>query len=71
MKINEKLMIYWTFNTIEDDFNIKSNKKTMTMISIDITWTTINLWMFQKWLMTFISNIQEKCIKKQHSCKHE
>ncbi len=36
MKMNEKLMIYWTFNAIKNDFNIKSNERTMTMISTDI-----------------------------------
>ncbi len=71
MKMNEKSMIYWTFNDIEDDFNIKSNERIMTMISTDITLTTTSLWILKRWLMNFISNIQEKCIKKQHSCKHE
>ncbi len=27
MKMNEKSTIYWTFNDIEDDFNIESKKK--------------------------------------------
>ncbi len=71
MKMNEKLTIYWTFNDIKDDFNIKSNERVMTTISTDITLTTTNLWMLKKWLMTFISNIQEKRTKKQYSCKHE
>ncbi len=71
MKMNEKSMIYWTFNAIKDDFNIESNEKAMTMISTDIMLTMMNLWMLKRWLMTFISNIQEKRIKKQHSCKHE
>ena len=71
MKMNEKLTIYWTFNDIKDDFNIKSNERVMTTISTDITLTTTNLWMLKKWLMTFISNIQEKRTKKQYSCEHE
>jgi len=57
MKMNEKSIIYWTFNAIKDDFNIELNEKVMTMISTDITLTTMNLWMLKKWLMTFISNI--------------
>ncbi len=71
MKMNEKSMIYWTFNDIKDDFNIKSNERTMTMISTDITLMMTSLWMLKKWLMNFISDIQEKHTKKQHSCKHE
>ncbi len=64
-------MIYWTFNDIEDDFNIELNERAMTMISTDITLMMMNLWMLKKWLMTFILNIQQKRTKKQHSCKHE
>ncbi len=64
MKMNEKSTIYWTLDDIEDNFNIKSNEKAMTTISIDITLTTTNLWTLKKWLMTFISNIQEKRAKK-------
>ncbi len=43
MKMNEKSTIYWTFNDIKDDFNIKSNEKTMTMILTDITLMMMNL----------------------------
>ncbi len=64
MKMNEKLMIYWTLDDIKDDFNIESNERAMTMILTDITLTTMNLWMLKRWLMTFISNIQEKRTKK-------
>ncbi len=71
MKMNEKSMIYWTFNAIEDDFNIESNERIMTTISTDIMLMITNLWMLKRWLMTFISNIQEKRTKKQHSCKHK
>ncbi len=71
MKMNEKSMIYWTLDAIKDDFNIKLNEKAMTMISTDIMLTIMNLWTLKRWLMTFISNIQEKRTKKQHSCKHE
>ena len=71
MKMNEKSMIYWTFKDIEDDFNIKLNERAMIIILTDIMLMTTNLWMLKRWLMTFISNIQEKRIKKQHSCKHE
>ncbi len=71
MKMNKKSMIYWTFDAIEDDFNIESNERAMTTISTDITLTMTNLWMLKRWLMTFILNIQEKRTKKQHSCKHE
>ncbi len=71
MKINKKLMIYWTLDVIKDDFNIKLNERVMIMILTDITLMMTNLWMLKKWLMTFILNIQEKRIKKQHSCKHE
>ncbi len=71
MKMNEKSMIYWIFDAIEDDFNIELNERAMTTISTDITLTTMNLWTLKRWLTTFISNIQEKRTKKQHSCKHE
>ncbi len=71
MRMNERSTIYWTFDDIEDDFNIKLNERVMTMISTDITLTMMNLWTLKRWLMTFISNIQEKRIKKQHSCEHE
>ncbi len=71
MKMNEKSTIYWTFNDIKDDFNIESNKRVMTMISTDITLTTTSLWTLKRWLMNFISDIQEKHTKKQHSCEHE
>ncbi len=63
MKMNEKSMIYWTFDATEDDFNIKLNERAMTTISTDITLTIMSLWMLKKWLMTFISNIQENCIR--------
>ncbi len=43
MKMNEKLMIYWTLNTIKDDFNIKLNERVMKTISTDIMLTTTNL----------------------------
>ncbi len=43
MKMNEKSTIYWTFNDIEDDFNIKSNERVMTTISTDIMLTMMNL----------------------------
>ncbi len=62
--MNEKSMIYWTFNAIEDDFNIESNETTMTTISTDITLTTTSLWTLKRWLMNFISNIQEKRARK-------
>ena len=71
MKINEKSTIYWTLDDIKDNFNIESNEKAMITISTDIMLMMTNLWMLKKWLMTFISNIQEKRTKKQHSCKHE
>ena len=64
MKMNEKSMIYWTFNDVEDDFNIESNERIMTTISTDITLMMMILWTFKRWLMTFISNILEKCTKK-------
>ena len=71
MKTNKKSIIYWTLDAIKDDFNIESNERAMTTISTDITLTATNLWMLKRWLTTFISNIQEKRTKKQHSCKHE
>ncbi len=71
MRMNEKSTIYWTFDDIEDDFNIKSNERVMTMISTDMTLTMTSLWMLKRWLMNFISDIQEKRTKKQHSCKYE
>ncbi len=43
MKTNEKSMIYWTFDAIKDDFNIKLNEKIMTTISTDITLTMTSL----------------------------
>ncbi len=57
MKMNEKLMLYWTFDAIKDDFNIKSNEMIMTTISTDIMLMMTSLWMLKKWLMNFISNI--------------
>ncbi len=71
MKLNKKLIIYWTFNDIKDDFNIKLNERIMTTILIDIRLMMMNLWIFKRWSMTFILNIQEKRTKKQYSCKHE
>ncbi len=71
MKTNEKSMIYWTFDNIEDDFNIKSNERAITMISTDIMLTITSLWTLKRWLMNFISDIQEKHTKKQHSYEHE
>ncbi len=64
MKTNEKLIIYWTFDAIEDDFNIELNETTMTTISTDIMLTTTSLWTLKRWLMNFISNIQEKRARK-------
>ncbi len=56
MKMSEKSMIYWIFVDIKDDFSIESNEMTMTMISIDITLMTMNLWMLRRSLMIFIFN---------------
>jgi len=41
--MNEKSMIYCILDDIEDDFNIKSNERNMTIISTDTTLTTTNL----------------------------
>ncbi len=71
MKMNEKSTIYWTFNDIKDDFNIESNERVMTTISTDIMLMMTSLWMLKRWLMNFISDIQEKRTKKQYSCEHE
>ncbi len=61
MKMSEKSMIYWIFVDIEDDFSIKSNEMTMTMISIDTTLMMMNLWIFRKSLMIFIFNTWTNC----------
>ena len=63
MKMNEKSTIYWTLDVTEDDFNIKSNERVMTMILTDIMLMMTSLWMFKRWLMTFILNIQENCTR--------
>ncbi len=64
MRMNKRSMIYWTFDDIEDNFNIKLNERIMTTISTDITLTTMNLWTLKRWLTTFISNIQQKRTKE-------
>ncbi len=56
MKISEKLMIYWIFINIKNDFSIESNEMIMTMILIDTTLMMMNLWTFRKSLMIFIFN---------------
>ncbi len=71
MRMNERSIIYWTFNNIENDFNIQLNERAMTTISTDTTLMMTNLWMLKKWSTTFISNIQQKLTKKIHSCEHE
>ncbi len=38
----------WKINDIKDDFNIKSNERTITMISTNITLTTMSLWMLKR-----------------------
>ncbi len=52
---------YWIFVDIEDDFNIESNEMTMTMISIDTTLMTMNLWMFRRSLIIFIFDTWTNC----------
>ncbi len=54
MKMSEKSMIYWIFIDIKDNFSIKSNEITMTMISIDTTLMMTNLWTLRRSLMIFI-----------------
>ncbi len=71
MRTNEKSTIYWTFDNIEDDFNIKSNERAMTTISTDITLMTMNSWTLRILLMTFTLNILIERTKKIHSCEHE
>ena len=71
MRMNEKSTIYWTFDDIEDDFNIKSNERTMTTILTDITLTTMNSWMLRILLMTFTFDILIKRTKKIHSYEHK
>ncbi len=70
MRTNERSTIYWTFNNIEDDFNIESNERAMTMISTDITLTTTNSWTLRILLMTFTLDILIERTKKIHSCEH-
>ncbi len=48
MKMNEKLMIYWTLDAIKDNFNIKLNERVMTMILTDIMLMMTNLWMLKR-----------------------
>jgi len=71
MRMNERSMIYWILDDIEDDFNIKSSERVMTMISTDITLTTMNSWTFRILLMTFTLNVLIERTKKIHSCEHE
>ncbi len=52
---------YWIFVDIEDDFNIESNEMTMTMISIDTTLMTMNLWMLRRSLIIFIFDTWTNC----------
>ncbi len=56
--MSKKSMIYWIFVDIKDDCSIKSNEMTMTMISIDTTLMTMNLWMLRRSLMIFIFDTQ-------------
>ncbi len=63
--MSEKSMIYWILIDIKDDFSIKSNEMTMTMISIDTTLTTMNLWMLKRSLMIFIFNTQTNHANQQ------
>ncbi len=43
MRMNEKLTIYWIFNDIKNDFNIKLNEKIMIIILTDIMLMMMNL----------------------------
>ncbi len=65
MKMSEKSMIYWIFVDIKDDFNVESNEMIMTMISIDTTLMTMNLWMLRKSLMIFIFDIWINHVNQQ------
>ncbi len=62
---DEKSMIYWILIDIEDDFSIESNERVMTMISINTTLMTMNLWMFRKLLMIFIFDTWTNCTNQQ------
>ncbi len=57
IKINEKSIIYWTFDDIKNNFNIKLNERIMITILINIMLIMMSLWTFKKWLMNFITSI--------------